>query len=109
MNRQLIVLAILLGYAGGADAYGSLRCKGRLIDVGDSQARVLALCGAPAKRASQTIPVRAGTAAGNSRFIGITTTEQWVYNRGWGKFPAVLIFNDGRIQQIEYLPYRSGE
>jgi len=36
--HRMIVLAILLVYAGVADAYGSLRCKGRLIDVGDTAA-----------------------------------------------------------------------
>ena len=71
-------------------------------------AQVLAVCGSPKTRIIEEVPVRARGASGFSRFIGITLAEQWVYDRGWGKFPAVLWFQDGKIQRIEYLPYRSG-
>ena len=104
---NITVLAVLLLYAGAADAYGSLRCKGRLIDVGDSAAEVTELCGKPSKRIVTEIPVRAGILTGFTRFAGFTTSEQWIYDRGWGKFPAVLHFDDGRVQRIDYLPHRS--
>ncbi len=71
-------------------------------------AQVLAICGSPKSRIVEEVPVRARLASGFSRFIGITTTEQWVYDRGWGKFPAVLKFDDGKLRRIEYLRYRSG-
>jgi len=71
-------------------------------------AQVLAMCGSPKTRFIEEVPVRARVASGFSRFIGITLTEQWVYDRGWGKFPAVLWFQDGKLKRIEYLPYRSG-
>lgn len=103
------VLAILLFYAAAADAYGSLRCKGRLIDVGDSAADVLALCGEPARRIVTRVPIRAGVVTGFTRFAGFTTSEQWIYDRGWGKFPAVLYFDDGVIRRIDHLSYRSGD
>jgi len=103
------VLAILLLSTGAADAYGSLRCKGRLIDVGASAAEVMALCGEPAKRFVTQVPVRAGVLSGFTRFAGFATSEQWIYDRGWGKFPAVLHFDDGKIQRIDYLPRRSGD
>ena len=109
MNLKVLLVILLLGVPIAADAYGSLRCEGRLIRIGDSQARVTSLCGAPADRSTETVPARARTAAGYSRFIGVTTTERWVFDRGWGKFPAVLIFNEGRVQSIEYLPHRSGD
>jgi len=64
------VLAILLLYTGAADAYGSLRCKGRLIDVGANVAEVMALCGEPAKRFVTQVPVRAGVLSGFTRFAG---------------------------------------
>ncbi len=71
-------------------------------------AQVLTMCGSPKNRIIEEVPVRTRVASGFSRFIGITLTEQWVYDRGWGKFPAVLWFQDGNVQRIEYLPYRSG-
>jgi hypothetical protein len=69
---------------------------------------VLTLCGPPATRISQQAQVRARVASGFSRHIGLTTTEQWVYDRGWGRFPAVLTLDNGKVQRIDYLPYRSG-
>ena len=101
------ITVILLLYAGAADAYGSLRCKGQIIDVGDTAAEVLRLCGEPGERIITQVPVRAGAQTGFTRFAGFALTEQWVYDRGWGRFPAVLHFDDGKIQRIEYLTQRS--
>ncbi len=106
---RLTVIAILLCYCGVADAYGSLRCKGKIIESGAAKATVLALCGAPDLHVTSPVPVRARSGWGASRFIGISTEEQWVYDRGFGRFPAVLSFFDGRIQQVEYLPVRSSK
>ena len=105
---RIAVLAVLLLYAGAADAYGSLRCKGRLIEVGDSAAEVTALCGEPSRRIVTEVPVRAGILTGFTRIAGFATSEQWIYDRGWGKFPAVLHFDHGKIRRIDYLPRRSG-
>ena len=106
---RLTVLAVLLAHAGAADAYGSLRCKGRFVDVGDTAEQVLALCGEPARRIVTYAPVRAGTLRGFTRFAGFASSERWIYDRGWGKFPAVLHFDDGVIRRIDHLPRRSGK
>ena len=103
------LLIILLVYAGTADAQGSLRCKGRIIDVGESADKVLALCGKPSERMATRIPVRAAVGSGFTRFTGYSTAEQWVYDRGYGKFPAVLHVDEGRIRRIDYLSRRSGD
>ncbi len=103
------VLTILLLCAGAADAHGSLRCKGRIVDVGDTAAKVLALCGEPASRVVTTVPVRAAVQTGFTRFAGFATSEQWIYDRGYGKFPAVLFLDDGRIRRVDHLPRRSGD
>lgn len=112
MHRLFVtasVLLVLLVGAGDADAFGSLRCKGRIVDVGDTTADVLSLCGAPSVRVTSQAPVRAGNVNGFTRLVGFSTSEQWVYDRGWGKFPAVLIFNDGVLRRIEHLSRRSGD
>ena len=109
MAYRLTFLAILLCYCGAAAAHGPLRCKGKIIDTGATVAEVLALCGSPETRIVQEVPIRAGVASGFSRLIGLTTTEQWIYDRGWGRFPAVLTIDNGKIQRIDYLPYRSGD
>ncbi len=98
----------MLCYCGAADAYGSLRCKGKIISPGDTMTRIIALCGPPRTRIIEEVPVRSRVATGFSRFSGIILAERWVYDRGWGKFPAVLRFQDGTLKRIEYLRYRSG-
>jgi len=105
---RLTVLALMLCYCGAANAYGSLRCQGKIIDPGVTMAQVIAMCGSPIPPIIEEVPVRTRVASGFSRFIGFTTTEQWVYDRGWGRFPAILKFHDGKLRRIEYLPYRSG-
>ena len=108
MFRTTVIAALLVTmYAGTADAYGSLRCKGRFIDVGTGAAEVIALCGEPAQRIVSRVPVRTAVLTGFTRVAGYATTEQWVYDRGWGKFPAMLYLDEGRVRRIDYLPHRS--
>jgi len=108
MYKKTVLTALLVTlYAGTADAHGSLRCSGRLIDVGVDAAEVIALCGEPARRIVTHVPVRAAVLTGFTRVAGFAITEQWIYDRGWGKFPAVLYVDDGRVQRIDYLPRRS--
>ncbi|RZV36768.1 MAG: DUF2845 domain-containing protein [Chromatiales bacterium] len=108
MYRTTVIAALLVTlYAGTADAQGSLRCKGRFIDVGAGAAEVIALCGEPGQRIVSRVPVRAAVLTGFTRVAGYATTEQWVYDRGWGKFPAVLHLDEGKVRRIDYLPRRS--
>ena len=108
MISRLTVLALMLCYCGTADAYGSLRCKGKLISPGISMMEVLLLCGPPTARIGQEVPVRHRVGTGFSRFSGIILDEQWAYDRGWGKFPALLLFQYGKLKRVEYLRHRSG-
>ncbi len=70
--------------------------------------RIMALCGPPRSRLVEELRVRHKVVTGFSRFSGITLDERWEYDRGWGKFPAVLRFQDGKLKRIEYRRYRSG-
>ena len=109
MIARLTVLALLVAHGGTADAYGSQRCKGKLIRPGASMAQVLALCGEPVNRIVERVPVRTGTVTGFSRQSGVSVSERWEYDRGWGKFPVVLTFRDGELRRVDYLRYRSGK
>jgi hypothetical protein len=80
-----------------------------LISVGAPAAYVLSLCGAPENQVVQESLVRAATVAGSTRLAGIALSEHWLYERGWGRFPAVLYFIDGTLKRIELLPYRSDQ
>jgi hypothetical protein len=106
--KHLPLLACLaLSYASAASAAPSLRCNGRIIRVGVPAAYVLSECGEPANHVTQESVARSGTRTGHSRVIGIALSEQWIYDRGWGRFPAVLIFLDGTLRRIDFLPHRS--
>lgn len=104
----VILLAFILFYCEAAGAYGSLRCQGRIIDPGTTMSQVLALCGPPQSRMAEEVPVRSRLISGYTRLAGIVITERWVYDRGFGKFPAVLTFQDGMLRRVDYLRYRSG-
>lgn len=108
MIARLTIVAMMLIYCGTAHAYGSLRCKGKIIDVGMSMDKVHALCGAPKSRSKEHTPVRSRNYLGFSRFKGVFHTEIWEYNRGWGKFPVVLRFEDKKLKRVEYGTERSG-
>ena len=107
MKPLLLLACLALCYTSAANAGSSLRCNGRLISVGVPAAYVLSECGSPANQVLQDSVVRAGTVFGNSRVVGLTLSEQWVYDRGWGRFPAVLYFLDGTLKRIDFLPHRS--
>ena len=106
--KHLALLAWLaLSYTSVAGAEPSLRCNGRLMRVGVPAGYILSQCGPPANQTIQETTARAGTVFGSSRIVGLTLSEQWIYERGWGRFPAVLFFLDGTLRRIEYLPHRS--
>lgn len=107
MKHTLLLACLALSFASAANAAGSLRCKGKIIRAGVPAAYVLSQCGAPENKVVQESAARVGNVNGSSRLVGIALSEQWIYDRGWGTFPAVLVFFDGTLKRIDYLPYRS--
>lgn len=106
MKRILLLACLTLGYTSAAKADGLLRCHGKLITVGVAAAYVLETCGPPQSQLTQEVPARSRTLIG-SRFSGIAVSDQWIYDRGWGRFPAVLVFVDGTLRRIDLAPHRS--
>ncbi len=107
MKYKLIALGLAFCCCTAANAAGSLRCQGKIIQAGFPAAYVLSICGPPEYQLIEEVPARARTVTGFSRFIGIAVSEQWIYDRGKGKFPVVLEFHDGKLRRIEFLPHRS--
>jgi hypothetical protein len=107
VKHQFLLAFLAVAYTSAASAAPSLRCNGRIIRVGVPAAYVLSECGAPENQVIQESLARAGTVSGSSRLVGIALSEQWVYNRGWGRFPAVLVFLDGTLKRIDFLPHRA--
>lgn len=107
MKHILLLACLALSCTSAAHAAGSLRCNGKMIRVGDPAAYVLSQCGTPEQKVVQESAARAGTLSGSSRLTGIALSEQWIYERGWGRFPAVLVFLDGTLKRIDFLRHRS--
>ena len=107
MKHALSLLVPALLVCGAAHGAGPFRCDGRLIRAGVPAAYVLEKCGPPDFGVTEQVPRRARTATGFSRPAGISVSDQWIYDRGPGRFPAVLIIREGRLIRIDYLPERS--
>jgi hypothetical protein len=101
----LAMLALGLAALPGASAAQTdeLRCGGQIIDLGVAIGYVLDRCGTPAERSTREVPVRAANPNGTTRVIGTSRVERLVYDRGYGRFPAALEFEDGVLQRIEYV------
>jgi len=107
MKLAVSLLAPALLVCAAAHGAGPFRCDGRLIRAGVPTAYVLEKCGPPDSSVTEQVPRRARTVTGFSRLTGISVSDQWIYDRGPGRFPAVLIIRDGRLIRIDYLSERS--
>lgn len=107
MGRGLAAALVLgLGLAGAAQAE-SLRCNGRIIEVGEPRVNVLRFCGEPAATDSYCRPVELMPPPGWRRpwyanDLPCRTMDEWLYDRGPGNLMALVRFESGRIHSIEY-------
>ena len=99
MRRLIVVVGWLAVCAARAQAQ-PMMCSTGIIDPGDSEARVLALCGQPdaASQWVETIP------AGDD-YEGYVTADQipmaeWDYQNGPDQFVYRIIFQNGIVQEI---------
>lgn len=99
----ITALLLLLG-TGAANSVPAVRCNGKLIDVGDSLAYVLAQCGEPEHHTRREVPARSPTPLGGTFVSGVGVSDIVIYDRGFGRFPLELEFVHGRLRHIEYLP-----
>lgn len=109
MNKQQLFVAGALAAALPLDAPAeSLRCPNGIAAEGDSRLAVVYKCGQPHLRDSYCAPV---TYAGSGHpvpdwvagaYVPCIGTEEWLYERGPGEFPAVLRIRGGKVQSITY-------
>ena len=106
MNRVDTFAIALALYASAALADDSLRCGNAIVDVGMVAAQVVDRCGEPKDKVIEDVPVRQRTKRGGVNTIGSTRVERWTYERGYGQFPALLTFEEGKLKSIELLTRR---
>ncbi len=63
---------------------------------------LLAKCGTPTQKTSETVDVYGPSVAGGGRVKrGTTTIEKWTYDRGTQAAPMVVTIVDGQIKSME--------
>jgi hypothetical protein len=102
----LLAAGLALGLVRAAAADDLMRCDAAIVRVGMVEAEVVAKCGEPKSKQVEDVPIRARNAAGAVNVIGTTRVETWNYDRGYGQFPAVLKFEEGKLKSIELLRAR---
>ena len=102
--RTLAVFVVcLLGTSSAVRGDDVMRCNQVLIKVGMIAGEVVAKCGEPMSKSVEEVPIRARNPNGAVNVIGMAKIETWVYDRGYGQFPAELKFEEGKLKSIEYL------
>jgi len=91
---------LLAGAAAGM-ADEVMRCGSALVNVGMIADQVVAKCGEPKSREVEDVPIRQRTRNGAVNTTGSTRIERWTYDRGYGQFPALLRFEEGKLKSIE--------
>jgi len=103
--RSVVAIACVLA-ASTAYADDVMRCGTVIVDVGMTTGQVVAKCGEPVSKEVETAPVKRRTASGGVMTSGTTSIERWTYDRGYGQFPALLTFEQGKLKSIELLARR---
>lgn len=98
----LAIASVALSSSAGAS---TLRCERGIVARGDTIHDVLARCGEPQLRDSYTKSLRTTNHIG-IEIVRDVTVERWTYERGRGKFIQILVFESGRLTDIERGPRR---
>lgn len=97
MQKQVyfILLTFLLALPASA-----MRCGTQLVSEGDSQYSVLSKCGEPLDKRiyEETVPIF--DAWGYQIGTTTNTVETWIYQKSSADFQYELIFESGKIKQI---------
>jgi hypothetical protein len=91
---KVMVLLLAAAPVAAAIADESFVCGSRIIEVGLTQAEVLAQCGEPSSKDVQEEAVRSG-----NRKVGVTQTSRWTYSSY--SSTRVLVFDGDRLIGIE--------
>lgn len=100
--RWLVVVLFCLTFASAAQA--DMQCGLGLVEVGDSQERVLEKCGPPTNQAradlSRVEPVQTADGEVVNEAVDVPRVE-WIYNFGPTRFVKRVVFIDGKVSTIE--------
>jgi hypothetical protein len=102
MKHQSLLGCVLALVGAAASADEVMRCSsGAIVNVGMIADQVVAKCGEPKSKEVEEVPIRQRTRSGAVNTTGSTHVERWTYDRGYGQFPALLTFEEGKLKAIE--------
>jgi len=107
-KRQLLFVGAVAASLSDAALAESLRCQNGIAAEGDSRLAVVYKCGQPVLRDSSCAPVHYSGSVYTvpepvaSMYVPCIYTEEWLYERGPGEFPAVVRMRGGKVQSIAY-------
>jgi len=101
------LLAVIAGFVAlAARADDTMRCGNALVTVGMVAPQILAKCGQPKDKNVTEVPQRVRRPGGTSAVVGTVRVEHWTYELGYGQFPRLLTFEEGKLKSIELLTSR---
>jgi hypothetical protein len=83
----------------------SLRCKGDIVEVGDSKIDIFRKCGEPYFKDTycENKPFRVKQKDGTFNIIEhCENVDVWTYNPGKGQFWTNLYFTEGKLREMKY-------
>ena len=97
-------ILLVISIFGMCQTAWALRCKGRIVGVGDSESKVLRICGEPDRITEWREPV-VETVYDPDRKIHIEHKNYiidhvWTYKFGSGRLEYILIFHDHKLRKI---------
>ena len=101
-----LAFAFALATAARVSADDALRCGNAIVTTGMVATEVAAKCGEPTSKSTEETPVTTRSRRGTVKTAAGGRIERWTYDRGYGKLPALLTFEHGKLKSIELLPRR---
>ncbi|WP_024300242.1 DUF2845 domain-containing protein [Methylomicrobium lacus] len=107
MGFRNLVLLVLLMQAGPALSTSTMRCGHNIVELGDDTYKVLETCGEPASIYHRT-KIVGSTLHHPRRTLDIEEyeeiqVEEWVYDFGRNRIRQSLLFENGRMVEINDL------
>lgn len=107
-KRQLLFAGVMAAALPTAAHAESLRCQNGIAAEGDSRLALVYKCGQPTLSDNSCAPVYYSGSVNTvpepfaRLYVPCIDTEEWLYERGPGEFPAVVRIRGGRVQSITY-------
>ncbi|MES2676643.1 MAG: DUF2845 domain-containing protein [Pseudomonadota bacterium] len=104
-HYYLATLSLTTFFIAGMANAESLRCKGDIVDIGDTKAEVIVKCGQPelidsyCEKSAKKIRQSDGTL---TLVESCENVDVWTYNPGKGQFWTNLYFAEGELREMRY-------